>query len=173
MRRMKLWGVALVAGILIEAGVAWTADVAETRDVLARMHEANQRQIAVGRLAQKRARSADAKTLASTIVDDHTALDEMVLTFARQQHIELPEPSPSVTSADAELAELAFDPTFDTRFARSALGESSRVVTAVTAAHQASHDAALRKLLDEALPLLRNSRDLAQKLLNAEPRALL
>jgi hypothetical protein len=78
-----------------------------------------------------------------------------------------------VTSADVELAELAFDPSFDTRFARLALSEGARVVTAVTAAHQASHDAALRKLLDESLPILRNSRDLAQKLLNAEPRALL
>jgi putative membrane protein len=173
MRRMKLWGVALVAGILIETGVAWTADVAETRDVLARLHEVNQKQIAIGQLAQKRARSADAKTLATTVVDDHTTLDEMVRTFARQQQLDLPEPSPSVTTADAALAELAFDPSFDTRFARATMDESARAVTAATAAHQASHDAALRKLLDDALPLMRNSRDLAQKLLNAEPRALL
>lgn len=173
MRRIKLWGLALFAGILIETGVAWTADVAETRDVLSRLHEVNQSEIAMGRLAQKRARSEDAKALASTIVNDHTVMDEMVMKFAREQHIDLPEPSPLTKSADSALAELAFDPSFDTRFARAVQEEDARGVTAATAAHQASHDANLRKLLDDLLPMLRNDRELAQKLLNSEPRALL
>jgi predicted outer membrane protein len=173
MRRIKLWGVALVAGLLIETGVAWTADTAETRDVLSRLHDLNQKQIAVGQLAQKRARSDDAKTLASTIIDSHTAVDEMVLALAREQHIELDALTAAAKSGDAALAELAFDPSFDTRFARTVLDENARAVTAATAAHQASHDATLRKLLEDVLPILRNDRDMAQKMLNATPRALL
>lgn len=173
MRRIKLWGLALFAGILIETGVAWTADVAETRDVLIRLHDVNQSEITMGRLAQKRARSEEAKALASTVVDDHTSMDEMVMKFSREQGIDLPEPSPLAKTADAQLAELAFDPSFDMRFARAVQEEAARAVTAATAAHQASHDANLRKLLDELLPMLRNNRELAQKLLSSEPRALL
>jgi putative membrane protein len=173
MRRIKLWGLALIAGILIEAGAGWTADVADTRDVLSRLHDVNQSEIAMGRLAQKRARSEEAKALASALVADHTSMDEMIVKFAREQRIDLPEPSPLAKTADAALAELAFDPSFDTRFARAAQEEDARAVTAASAAHQASHDASLRKLLDDLLPILRNDRELAQKLLNAEPRALL
>jgi putative membrane protein len=173
MQRIRLWGTALVAGLLIETGVAWTADVAETRDVLVKLHDVNQKEIAMGRLAQKRARSTEAKALASTIIDHHTAIDEMVLALAREQHIDLDSPSVALKANDTELTDLVWDPSFDTRFARAAMEEDVRAISAVTAAHDASHDASLRKLIDEALPILRNDRELAQKLLNATPRALL
>jgi hypothetical protein len=57
MSRIKMWGLALVAGWLMSAGVGWSADTPATSTVVGKRHHANLGEISIGKLAQKDCRS--------------------------------------------------------------------------------------------------------------------
>ena len=57
--------------------------------VVMKMHRTNQMEIRVARLAQSRASSARAKSLASRLIRDHTASDQKVVALAKQLNITL------------------------------------------------------------------------------------
>lgn len=57
--------------------------------VVMKMHRTNQMEIRVARLAQSRASSARAKSLASRLIRDHTSSDQKVVALAKQLNITL------------------------------------------------------------------------------------
>ena len=68
-----------------------------TADVLGKLHESNQKEIAMGKMAQKNGKSKEVTTFGKTLVKDHTAADKKVLTLAKQEKVELPKPAPAKT----------------------------------------------------------------------------
>jgi putative membrane protein len=163
---MKLWGVALAVGLLIEGGVAWTADVPVTSTVLGKLHEANQKEISMGKLAQKNGRASEVKEYGRTLVKDHTAADEKVMKLAKTENINLTANMPAPMK-DTEMADMfPNDATFDAKFARTMLDDHERNIAEVTKARDTTQDDKLKKLLDELLPTLRQHRDTAQKILS-------
>lgn len=175
MRRVQLWGLALVVGLLIHWSVAWTADAPPVMgSVLGRLHQANHQEIARANVALQRARLEATRSFARTLIDDHTAADEKVVVLARNGRVELPQPAPAPKALETAAADIPYGATFDVSFARLMLEDHVRAITTATTTRDATNDQDLRKLLDELMPILRLHRDMAQKILDAQtPRAVL
>lgn len=172
MWRIGMWGLALVAGWMMNAGLGWSADAPLTSTVLGKMHHANLRLISMGELAEKNGRSAELKAFGHTLVDDHTAADHRVATLAQQELVNLPSHTPTVNGA--EPASIPVNVDFDTAFARIVFDDCQEELTEQAAARDATGDNRLRDLIDEVMPVLRSHRDLAKRFVEeGGPRAAL
>jgi len=136
-----------------------------TATVLGKLHHANQKEISMGRLAEKSARSRDVKDYGRTLVKDHAAADRKVIGLAKQEKIDLAASTPAMN--DADMASLPVDADFDTKFAKAMLEDHEKDITEVSAARDATRDDKLRGLLDDLLPTLRVHRDIAKKLVES------
>jgi putative membrane protein len=165
MTRIKLWGLACVAGWLLAGGRGWTSDAPMTGTVLGKLHHADQREISMGKLAQKNARSREARSFGLTLVKDHTAADEHVVALAKDEKVNLEVNTPPMSDADMNLLT---DADFDASFARAMLDDHQRDITEASMARAATQDDKLRDLLDELLPVMRRHRDTAQTLVDGK-----
>jgi putative membrane protein len=80
--RMVL-GISLSA-LLLLAGRASAADAPATADVLAKLHASNQKEIAMGKLAEKNGTSKDVIKYGKMLVKDHSAADKKVVALAKK-----------------------------------------------------------------------------------------
>ena len=172
MSRIKMWGLAIVAGWLMSAGVGWSADAPATGAVLGKLHHANQKEISMGKLAQKNGRSRPVKDYGRTLVKDHVAADKKVAALAKQESIDLAANTPAMD--DADMASLPVDADFDAKFAKAMLDDHEQAINELSSARDGTRDAKLRVLIDELLPTLRSHRDMAKRLVeSASTRASL
>jgi hypothetical protein len=51
MSRIKMWGLAIVAGWLMSAGAGWSADAPKAGTVLGKLHHSIQKELSVVKLA--------------------------------------------------------------------------------------------------------------------------
>src|SRR5882672_2708862 len=100
MTRIKAWGLACVAGLLLAGGMGWTADAPMTSTVLGKLHHSNQKEISMGKLAQKSGRTREVKAFGLALVNDHTAADHKVVALAKQEKVNLEAHTPPMTDAD-------------------------------------------------------------------------
>jgi len=149
----SLFGLAL----LTLATPALAADAPATADVLGKLHESNQKEIAMGKMAQKNGKSKEVTTFGKTLVKDHTAADKKVLTLAKQEKVELPSPAPAKE-------DMPMGAEFDASFAKSMVDDHKKDIDEVTKARDNTTDEKLKKLLGELLPTLQKHEDTAQKI---------
>jgi putative membrane protein len=64
-------------------------DAVKVRSALIAIHNANRDEIALGKLANDRAQSADVKQYATMMVHDHTAADKKLVDLAKREKIDL------------------------------------------------------------------------------------
>jgi len=157
--RMAL-GISL-SGWLLVAGAARAADAPATADVLAKLHESNQKEIAMGKLAQKNGQSKDVIKFGKMLVKDHSAADKKVTALAKKEKVELP--SPPAASHD----DMAKGSDFDSKFAKDMLEDHKKDVAEATAARDNTKDEPLKKLLTELVPTLQKHQDTAQHIVDS------
>jgi len=135
------------------------ADSPTTADVLGQVHESNQKEIAMGKMAQKNGKSKQVTGFGKTLVKDHSAADKKVMALAKQEKIDLPAPS-------AAKDDMPMGPDFDTTFARSMVEDHKKDIADVTKARDNTTDEKLKKLLTDMLPTLQKHEDIAQKIVD-------
>ena len=160
MKKMKLFGGAALAAILTMPGLAQAADPPATSEVLGKLHQSNQKEIEMGKMAQKNGTSKDVKGYGKTLVKDHTAADKKVVALAKKEKVELP------AAAAGEGHDMAAGADFDAKFAQEMLDDHKKDVAEATSARDATNDEKLKKLLTELVPTLQKHQDAAQKLLD-------
>jgi putative membrane protein len=152
-------GISLSA-LLLVAGRARAADAPATADVLAKLHESNQKEIAMGKLAEKNGQSKDVIKFGKMLVKDHTAADKKVVALAKKEKLDLPTPP------EAKHDDMAKGPEFDSKFARDMLDDHKKDVAEATAARDKTTDDQLKKLLTELVPTLQKHQDTAQRIVD-------
>jgi putative membrane protein len=160
MRHMAIRNLALGVSFVL-AGTAVAADPPATADVLAKLHHANQTEIAMGEIAKKNGQSKETKAFGKTLVKDHGAADKKVVALAKKEKLTLPE-----DSADKGMGDMPAGADFDATFAQSMLDDHTKDVAEVTTARDTTTDADLKKLLSGLLPTLQKHKDTAQRLVD-------
>jgi putative membrane protein len=159
MSRMVL-GMSLSAMMLL-AGRASAADAPATADVLAKLHESNQKEIAMGKMAEKNGTSKDVIKYGKMLVKDHSAADKKVVALAKKEKLTLPTP-PEAKHDDMG----AKGPAFDSKFAKDMVDDHKKDVAEATTARDNTTDEQLKKLLTELVPTLQKHQDAAQKIVD-------
>lgn len=165
MTRIKMWCVACVVGWLMSAGVGWTADASLTATELGKLHHSNQKEIALGRLAQANGTSRKIRSFGQILVKDDATADRKVVMLAAREKIDLARNTAPMNQAD--IASLPADAHFDARFAKVLLDDNEADLTEASAARDATRDVQLRRLLDDdVIPTLRAHRDMAKSIID-------
>jgi predicted outer membrane protein len=156
----------LVAALVLmgAGGAARAATPPTPAEVLAKLHQSNGHEIAMGKLAQQKGQSKDVKAFGRTLVKDHSAADKKVLAFAKAQKIDLP----TVTDHKGDMD--TGGPDFDAKFAQAMLDDHKKDVAEVMSARDTTTDDKLKTLLNELLPALEKHRDTAQKLVDGSKK---
>ena len=163
MKKMKLFGGAALAAMLTMPGLAQAADPPATSEVLGKLHQSNQKEIEMGKMAQKNGTSKEVKDFGKTLVKDHTAADKKVVALAKKEKVELPAPA---AGAAHDMPAAGAD--FDAKFAQEMLDDHKKDVAEATSARDATNDDKLKKLLTDLVPTLQKHQDAAQKLVDTK-----
>ena len=142
------------------------AQTQTTADVLGSLHQADQKEIQAGRIAQKDGQSKAVKDYGKMLVKDHTAADDKVAALAQEQSVDLVAATPAPGPND--MGTMATGPDFDKKFAQEMLDDHRKAIAALTAALNSTADPQLRKLLTDLLPTLEKHAAAAQKIVDAE-----
>lgn len=159
----------LIAGGLLVADGTRAADATlppVTADVLGHLHEANQKEIQAGEIAQKDGRSKAVKEYGKMLVKDHTAADKEVTDLAQSENVNLQSSTPAPGPND--MGTMASGRDFDKMFAQEMLDDHRKAIAAVTEALNNTADPQLRKLLAALLPALQRHEAAAEKIIDAE-----
>lgn len=155
----------IAALLLLGAGsAAQAANPPPPAEVLAKLHQSNGHEIAMGKLAQQKGQSKEVKAYGKTLAKDHAAADKKVLAFAKAQKIELPTVTDHKGDMDMGGAE------FDAKFAQAMLDDHKKDIAEVMSARDSTTDDKLKSLLSEILPTLEKHRDTAQKLVDNQKK---
>jgi len=138
-----------------------------TADVLGKLHQSNQKEIEMGKLATNNGQSQRVKDFGKMLVQDHTAADQQVADLAKREQIDLKAVTP-VTAGEMEKIPPGRE--FDTAFAKAMLDDHKRDIAMVKTALQGSSDEALKKLLGALLPTLQKHEQTARGILSAQGR---
>lgn len=141
-----------------------------TADVLTKVHASNQKVIRAAQLAKDRAQSREVIDFASTLVTDHTAMDEKLMDFAKRHNIELGMTAKGAAALDKKdmdnLTDIATGDQFDMQFVQMMRDEHKKMVDELTRVHKASNDPMLKEFIDEILPTLKEHQETAEDLLD-------
>jgi putative membrane protein len=161
----------LIAGGLLVADGTRAADARfppATADVLGSLHEANQKEIQAGEIAQKDGHSKAVKDYGKMLVKDHTVADQRVADLAHSENVNLRASTPSPGPND--MGTMASGRDFDKAFAQEMLDDHRKAIAAVTEALNNTADPQLRKLLTDLLPTLQKHEAAAEKIIDAEAK---
>jgi putative membrane protein len=165
----------IAGGLLLAAGSGRAGDptspspppkTATTAEVLGTLHEADQKEIQAGRIAQKDGQSKAVKDYGKRLVKDHTAADDKVAALAQRQNVDLVAATPAPGPND--MGTMATAPDFDKKFAQEMLDDHRKAIAALTEARDSTADPQLRQLLTDLLPTLEKHAAAAQKIIDAE-----
>ena len=106
--------------------------------MLGSLHEADQKEIQAGEIAQKNGKSKAVKDYGRMLVQDHTAADQKVAELARRENVDLVASTPAPGPND--MGTMATGPDFDQKFAQEMLDDHRKAIAAVTEARDNTAD---------------------------------
>jgi len=133
-----------------------------TAAVLGKLHHSNEKEIEMGKAAEKAGQSKDVRSFGKTLVKDHTAADKKVVALAKSEHIDLAGSGTTVDHMPQP------GPDFDAKFAQMMLEDHTNDVNAVSTARDTTADPKLKALLTELLPTLQKHKETAQRLVDVQ-----
>jgi putative membrane protein len=121
-------------------------------------------EVAIGKLAQEKAKNADVKKLAERVVTDHTKANEELMRIAKDAGINVPDK----TDADHESKVKHFgseaDKNFDKEFVNHMVEGHTKSVDLFTRASKELKNDQLRTFASNTLPTIKEHLDMAKKL---------
>lgn len=122
------------------------------RQTIQKLHDGNQLEIQMGRLAQERGTTREVKGLGKRLVTDHTAADKKVDEHLRKRGTSLAELATTTTSdADHELLATRTGRDFDRAFALQIVADHTKSIDMLQSARIATFDDVLRDLYDQVI----------------------
>lgn len=167
----KSLSLALAAVLLSGAwgGTAVAADPPPTADVLMKLHHSNQKEIAMGKLAQKNGQSKGVKNYGKMLVKDHSAADKKVMALAKKHKVDLAAgDAPKHDMGD--MGNMGSGADFDSKFVQAMLDDHKRDIAEANAARDSTTDEKLKALLTGMVPTLQKHQDAAQALADAQQK---
>ncbi len=142
--------------------------------VLSEIHETDQAEVKVGKLAEEKGASASVRNYGKILVRDHSAADSKVVALAKEQNLELSPPAGETVNlqkkenhngAVAEMLANVSGNTFDRDFLEAMRKDHEKDIAKLTDAMNSTNDPKLKSLIAELLPKLKHHEEIAQKLL--------
>jgi len=143
-------------------------------DVLSEIHETDEGEMKVGKLAEKKGASADVRNFGKILARDHAAADRKVVGLAKEEGIELPptagesvdlQKKENHNGAVAEMLANVSGNTFDRDFLEAMRKDHEKDIAKLTDAMNSTTDSKLKSLIAGLLPKLKHHEEIAQKLL--------
>ena len=134
--------------------------------ILAQIHRANLKEMAIGQLAQGKASTSEVRAYADQLVQDHTNADQMVVTIAQKTGAHLHE-SAHAKLADKKLSS-ASGAAFDRLFLQQTGADQERLIRSLQQEREDASDDDTEALIDKIMPIIEQHRDLAQILMKKE-----
>ena len=154
---------------------------ASAAEVLSRIHEVNETEIYVGKLAMKKGSTAEIRSYGEDLVKDHRAADRKIAELAKDEGIEISPPGPvsaelgRVRNHDGAVQEMLANvngDTFDRDFLHAMVEDHQKNIDALHEVEAKSDDPKLKALIHDLLPQLTDHQEIAEKLLEkAKKRA--
>jgi putative membrane protein len=143
--------------------------------VLSEIHETDEGEMKVGRLAEKKGASADVRNYGKILAHDHAAADRKVMGLAKEEGIQLSPPAGETVDlqkkenhngAVAEMLANVSGNTFDRDFLEAMRKDHEKDIAKLTDAMNSTNDPKLKSLIAGLLPTLKHHEEIAQKLLS-------
>lgn len=147
---------------------ALAAGSSDAADTLTKIHETDQKEIDMGKLAEKNGKAKDVINFGKMLVKDHSEADKKVMALAKKQKVDLG--SVPSTTVDNEMSKMAEGGDFDKHFAQKMLDDHTKDIAELTSVHDRTTDEQLKKLIANLLPTLKKHQETAQKILDASKK---
>ena len=143
-------------------------------DVLSQIHETDQGEMKVGRLAEKKGSTAEVRHYGKELAHDHAAADRKVIALAKEENLELSPPAgesvdlqkkSNHNGAVAEMLANVKGNTFDRDFLEAMQKDHEEDIAKLTDVMNSTSDPKLKDLIAQLLPKLKHHQEMAEKLL--------
>jgi len=144
-----------------------------TATILAQIHQANLKEIAIGKLAQGKASTSEVRAYADQLVQDHTNADQMVVAMAQKTGARLHDSAAGRHEGahgklvDQKLSS-AGSAAFDRLFLQQTGADQERLIRSLQQEREDASDDDIEALIDKIIPIIEQHRDLAQILMKKE-----
>jgi putative membrane protein len=141
--------------------------------ILEQIHQANLKEIAIGKIAGQKASSDEVRAYADQLVKDHTSADQMVVATAQKKNVRLRDSaagrreSARGKSAEQKLSS-ASGVQFDRLFLEQTSAEHKKLISELQKEREDASDDDIEALIDKIVPILQQHNDLAQILMKKE-----
>ena len=157
------------AGCLALAGVRITAaeepaGPANDRDFVAKAAVGGSTEVALGKMALQRGTEEQVKQFAKTMVDDHTAANQELLTLAGRKQIPVPREVDAKHQKAVEQLSRLQGSEFDRAYARQMVKDHEETVALFKGEAERGQDPELKALANKLLPKLQNHLTMARRL---------
>ena len=141
--------------------------------ILEQIHQANLKEIAIGKMAEGKASSDEVRAYADQLVKDHTSADQMVVATAQKKGARLRGSAAGRREGShGKLAEQKLSSASGARFDRLFLEQSSadhkKLISELQREREDATDDDIEALIDKIVPILQQHNDLAQILMKKE-----
>jgi putative membrane protein len=140
--------------------------------ILEQMHQANLKEIAVGKLAEEKASSDEVRAYAVQLVNDHTNADQMVTATAQKKGARLRDSAAGRENAHGKSAvrklSSASGAQFDRLFLEQTSADHKKLISELQQEREDATDDDIEALIDKIVPILQQHNDLAQILMKKE-----
>jgi putative membrane protein len=148
---------------------AETSTKSTSAAILSQIHQADQKEIALGNLAAGKASTAEVQNYAKQLVEDHTSADKQVIAMAQKMNVRLRD-SAAAKGGRSESAKLksATGAAFDREFLLQTSADHDRLIRELKQEREDASDDDIEALIDKILPILEQQKELAQILMKKE-----
>ncbi|MCX4065749.1 DUF4142 domain-containing protein [Pseudomonas sp. S1Bt30] len=156
---MKQMGLtfALVAGSMSVAFAATSNDFVDDAA------QSGITEVEAGKLALQKSSSADIKTFAQHMVDDHTKANQQLMALAKKHDLEVPDDAALMDKAKKAILEMR-DESFDKAYANNQVNAHEEAVELFKKEASSSDNAELKAFATEKLPTLEKHLQMAKEL---------
>jgi putative membrane protein len=141
--------------------------------ILEQIHQANLKEIEIGRIAEQKASTDEVRAYADQLVKDHTSADQMVVATAQKKGARLRDSAAGRRegargkSAEQKLSS-ASGAQFDRLFLEQTSADHKKLIAELQREREDASDDDIEALIDKIVPILQQHDDLAQILMKKE-----
>ena len=135
--------------------------------ILAQIHQADLKEIAIGKIAEEKASTDEVRAYAVQLVNDHTNADQMVLATAQKTGAHMRGAATARSKGDQKLNS-ASGAQFDRMFLEQTSADHKKLMSELQQEREDASDDEIEALIDKIMPILQQHHDLAQILLKKE-----
>ncbi|TRX75910.1 DUF4142 domain-containing protein [Pseudomonas mangiferae] len=168
MKTLLAGAVATYFGVMASA---YAADKMSPREFVDEASAKGIAEIETGKLALDKGTSADVKSFAQMMIDDHTAANKELATLASEKKLKVADDAELMNKAKAFILKLRDGESFDEAYANNQVKAHEATIELFRDEAETADDAELKAFAKKTLPKLESHLDMAKKLAAAHKKA--